>query len=791
MNPAITAEAAMTPAAPSTRRLGLRAYVAAVIVAGGALLLTLAPRAYPHPVLAVVLLVAAVALSLFKLRLPLNDGVSTMTLAYMVDFVALLAGDVNLAMVIAAAAVFVQCTARVRRSPPVHRVAFSIAAVVIAVRVAGFVWTALGGSVIALGVTTTLLPLSAAAMTYFTLNTGLVALAVALSTSRSPRSAWHREYLWSAPSYFGSAIVGLVVAIVILNEAYLLLPIAILPLYISYRAYELSVKRIQEARLHAEQLAESVAAAEEALARAVISESALAAEKERLALQTARMGATLRTIGDGVVSVNDYGSILLMNEAAEALTGCARNDMVDRSVALVFGALGFSAEVSATALRRVLTDGQPVYVGHDEPGAGSAQLVDLTGTPTRDGEGNVAGAVWVIRDVSDAARLEQERSRAARLESLGVLAGGLAHDFNNILVGVVGNLSLAQAMVRGDDATLKGRLADAEAACVRARGVTNQLLTFAKGGAPVKTTASIRELVIECARFALSGSPVAPRFSFDESVWSADVDVTQIGQVVHNLVLNALQAMPRGGTIDIAARNVVLAPDAQIGAVPMAGGEYVCVSVQDNGPGINPEHIGRIFDPYFTTKEKGSGLGLAISYSIVRAHGGAINVESRPGEGCRFDIYLPASERQAAVEEQRAASPRVTRAGRVLLMDDDPDVVDVTRDMLEMLGYAAEATSCGELAIDRFREAEASGVPFDLVVLDLTVPGGMGGSDAVRYIREIRGDVPVVVTSGYADDAVLARFRDFGFDGVLPKPFGLADLTRALGEAESKIRTAA
>jgi len=273
---------------------------------------------------------------------------------------------------------------------------------------------------------------------------------------------------------------------------------------------------------------------------------------------------------------------------------------------------------------------------------------------------------------------------------------------------------------------------------------------------------------------------VAPRFSFDTDLWSAEVDVTQTGQVVHNLVLNAMQAMPRGGVVSIGLENITVTASEQWRAVPVAPGDYVRLTVQDTGGGIDPQQLGRIFDPYYTTKEKAAGLGLAISYSIVRAHGGAITVDSRPGQGSRFDVYLPAASRPSIEEPQPSAEHR---PGRVLLMDDDVDVVEVTRDMLEMLGYVADTTSNGMSAIDRFRDAAASGSDFDAVVLDLTVPGGMGGAEAVRGIREIRPNVPVVVTSGYADNPVLAHFREYGFDGVLPKPFGLNDLARALDEA--------
>jgi len=583
------------------------------------------------------------------------------------------------------------------------------------------------------------------------------------------------------------AVAGYVVGVAAAGLAWLLtittrhaafagVPLAGFALYFAYRAYDIWTRRLDA------QLSQAADAAHEALARAIMSEAALAAEKERLALHTVRMAATLRTIGDGVITVDEAGAVLLMNEAAETLTGLTLSATLAKPVQDIFDALGYAADVTTQALKRVLIDGQPIHLRHDMANAAAQRrLVDLTGTPTRDGDDVVTGAVWVIRDVSDAARLEMERLRATRLESLGMLAGGLAHDFNNILVGVVGNLSLAQAMLRDEDAAIAKRLVEAEAACMRARGVTNQLLTFAKGGAPVKTTASMPELVVECTRFALSGSAVAPRFSFDPGVWSAEVDVTQTGQVVHNLVLNAMQALSRGGVVTIGLENVAVTSEERWRAAGIAPGDYVRLSVEDAGPGIAAHHLAHIFDPYFTTKEKASGLGLAISYSIARAHGGAITVDSRPGEGCRFDVYLPASRRDTAATS--AAMPQ-RRPGRILLMDDDAEVVEVTRDMLQLLGYEADTTACGASAIERFREETERGSAFDVVVLDLTVPGGMGGADAVRGIRAIRPDVPVVVTSGYADDAVLAHFRDYGFDGVLPKPFGLADLTRALHEAE-------
>jgi signal transduction histidine kinase/ActR/RegA family two-component response regulator len=568
-------------------------------------------------------------------------------------------------------------------------------------------------------------------------------------------------------------------------DAYVLMPLVASPLYISYRAYQMSVRRLEEERRHAQELTGMIATTQQALARATQSESALAAEKERLALQSARLNATLRTISDGVISVDPSGMVLLMNEGAQRLAAISPGDATDGRLCSILTRLGFTDEECFPALNRVLVEGHHARLRKDLGSGATLRMVEVTGTPTRDADGMVTGAVFVLRDISDLARIEHERAKAVRLESLGVLAGGLAHDFNNILMGVVGNLSLAQAMVRDEDESLLARLSSAAAACARARGVTNQLLTFSKGGAPVKTTTSMRELVTECTRFALSGSPVAPRFEIATDLWEAEIDSVQIGQVVQNLVLNGMQAMPRGGIMEVTLRNVVLTAETIPAQSSMEPGHYVALTVQDEGTGIPADVLGRIFDPYFTTKEKGSGLGLAISYSIIRAHSGGVVVESEPGAGSRFTVYLPASAQRSA-----AAGPVLEELpegfhGRVLIMDDEEMVAEVAKEMLENIGYTAYLTSNGAEAIETFRGAEASEERFDAVILDLTVPGGMGGGEAVTHIKQIRPDVPVLVMSGYADDAVLARYREYGFDGVLPKPFMIPDLRRVLHEVET------
>ncbi len=750
-------------------------YIGGVTAAGVVLLIRFTPRTFSSLPLTFGLLGASLLLSNFKLRLPLWRGVSTMSMACAADLLALMILGADVAMLTSSAGVLLQSALRVRRSQPLSRAAFSVASVAITVQTAGLVWRTLGGDLAG----PTLVPLAATTATYFIVNTGLVATAIGLSNGLSPLRAWYWEFFWSAPSYFLSGAAAGVVGLIVIHEEYLLLPSALVPLYVSYRAYQLSLRRIDEERRHAAELSRAVVTAQAALARAQQSEAELAAEKERLVLESSRLSVTVQTIRDGVMMVDRDGSILLMNDEARRLAAVAPDQPGQRPIVAMLASLGFSAPAQEEPLR-LQQDGKAVRLVNDLALGGRIPLVEVSGTPTRNAEGDVAGAVWVLRDITHIARAEQERAKAAHLESLGVLAGGLAHDFNNILMGVVGNLSLAQDLIRPEERALRARLDQAAAASARARGVTNQLLTFAKGGSPIKTTASIGELVVECTRFVLSGSPVAPRFGIPDNAWPAEVDTNQIAQVVHNLVLNAMQAMPRGGVVDVSLHNVELTSDSVPANTGLTPGRYVRLTVQDHGAGVPPDAVHRIFDPYFTTKEKGSGLGLAITYSIVRAHGGAITVDSRTGEGATFSVYLPASTRRVVAEIDRRP-PEIRRAGgRVLLMDDDAMVAEVAQEMLQSLGFLTEVAVSGEDALDRFRAAEDQGVPFDVAILDLTVPGGMGGAEAVRHIREMRPEVLVFVTSGYADDAVLARFQEYGFDGVLPKPFAVSDLRRAL-----------
>jgi PAS domain S-box-containing protein len=390
-------------------------------------------------------------------------------------------------------------------------------------------------------------------------------------------------------------------------------------------------------------------------------------------------------------------------------------------------------------------------------------------------ENSAVGRVWSFRDVTSQRKLEEELLKAQKLESLGVLAGGIAHDFNNILTAVMGNISLARMRtVPGDK--LDKWLGDAEKATERAKDLTQQLLTFSKGGAPVKRTIALERAIRDSASFALRGTAVKSVFRCAAGIWPVEADEGQMVQVFNNLFINASQAMSSAGILTIAAANVHVAEHESF---PLAAGNYIKITVADQGAGIPAEHLRRIFDPYFTTKEHGSGLGLAVTYSVIKNHGGHIQVASECGVGTTFTVFLPASDK-AVDASAPAAEVRLAGKGRVLLMDDEDIVIVVGSEMLTELGYEVAIARDGAAAVALFAEARGAGKPFASVVLDLTIPGGMGGKEAIGLIRELDPTVWAIVSSGYSNDPVMAEFMGYGFNAVVSKPYKVDELGRAL-----------
>jgi len=411
------------------------------------------------------------------------------------------------------------------------------------------------------------------------------------------------------------------------------------------------------------------------------------------------------------------------------------------------------------------------------------RIIDKQGD-TRWIELNVVSIFWegkpatlnFMEDITEKRRMEDDLLRVQKLESISILAGGIAHDFNNILTGIMGNVSLAKMLVNMREKAFE-RLTDAEKACLQAKKLTQQLLTFSKGGTPIIKPTPIRELLEESISFVLRGANTKCAFSIVDNIWNAEVDAGQIGQVISNLIINADQAMPEGGLINVQAENIILDDKNPI---MLKSGEYVKITIEDHGIGIPEENIKRIFDPYFTTKQRGNGLGLTIVYSIVKKHNGQITVESQLGIGTKFQIYLPAFLTDIKVKREKLEDKLIFGKGKVLVMDDEEIIRNLAYEMLSSMGYEVTAATDGYEATELYRNAKESGDPFDAVIMDLTIPGGMGGKEAIKKMAEIDPNIKSIVSSGYSDDPVMSEFQRYGFKDFIAKPYRTSELSKVV-----------
>ena len=403
-------------------------------------------------------------------------------------------------------------------------------------------------------------------------------------------------------------------------------------------------------------------------------------------------------------------------------------------------------------------------------------------------DGTYLGRRGGNRDISKHKQMEEELLKAKKLESLGVLAGGIAHDFNNLMTSVVGNISLAKMEMKpGSEAFIS--LVEAQKASIQTKELTARLITFSKGGGPIKETVSIGNLVKDSVNSSLKGSDIDARFSIPEDISPVEVDEEQMKQVIRNIITNAQEAMAGQGTINVTHENVNI---VEKDTLTLRKGKYVKISLKDQGPGIPEEDLIKIFDPYFSTKEmgtqKGMGLGLAISDSIIKQHDGLITVESEVDSGSTFHIYLPAAKSQAPSAKPDEVQPQSTidnyksSIQRILVMDDEELVRDVTNGLLTHMGYKVEVAVDGVEAIEIYSKAMESEKPFDMVILDLTNKFGMGGVEAIKILLEIDPDVKAIVATGYSNDPIMSKFREHGFRGSLPKPFTLDQLRTVLSE---------
>ncbi len=509
-------------------------------------------------------------------------------------------------------------------------------------------------------------------------------------------------------------------------------------------------------------------------------EQELAAEKESLAV-------TLRSIGDGVITTDVQGKIVMINHAGEALTGCSSPEAIGQPLKAVFDIaidLAAQARVQKSGFRN---EAHSLLLSLPENATlrskdGSERVIEQVASPIRDSKNEIAGVVLVFRDVTERQRTEDERRKAETLEQLGLLAGGIAHDFNNLLTAIIGNISLAALLLPPSD-EMVARLNDAKNASLRARDLAQQLLTFARGGAPIKKTASIGKLIQDTVSFSLRGSHSRSEFLFGADLWPAEIDPGQISQVIANLVVNADQAMPSGGTLRVACDNFTYDSNTDPSVPDLLSGDYIRISIKDEGSGISENYLKRIFDPYFTTKSHGNGLGLATTYSIIKNHNGLITVASELHVGSTFTIYLPALKDQQIPAEPASLMPAPIAnggigGGRILIVDDEEAIRALVEFTLTRLGYEVMQAENAQDGVNIYRERFEAGERFDAVILDLTLPGGMGGKEALKKLMEIDPTVNAIVSSGYATDATMSRYQDFGFRGVIAKPYEASELGR-------------
>ncbi len=509
-------------------------------------------------------------------------------------------------------------------------------------------------------------------------------------------------------------------------------------------------------------------------------ETEIASEKESLAV-------TLRSIGDGVITTDVQGRIIMINNAGETLTGWESREAIGEPLSSVFNLqidLAAQARAQQSGYRN---EAQSILLTLPENATlisrtGTEHVIEQVASPIRDNKNEVIGVVLVFRDITERQRNEAERRKADTLEQLGLLAGGIAHDFNNLLTAIIGNISLASLILPPGD-EMGSRLNDAKNASLRARDLAQQLLTFARGGAPIKKTASVAKLIQDTVSFSLRGTQSRSEFTFGEELWPAEIDPGQISQVVGNLVVNADQAMPNGGTLRISCDNFIYHPETNAPVPDLLPGDYIRIKIRDEGVGIPEDYLKRIFDPYFTTKAKGNGLGLATTYSIIKNHNGLITVDSKVHFGSTFTLYLPASRHHdLPVEPAGTINPVVTGTGRVLIVDDEEAIRALVEFTLDRLGYEVSGAETALDGVNLYRERMNAGQRFDLVILDLTLPGGMGGKEALKHLIEIDPTVNAIVSSGYAMDSTMARYQDFGFRGVIAKPYEAAELGRTVHE---------
>ncbi len=499
----------------------------------------------------------------------------------------------------------------------------------------------------------------------------------------------------------------------------------------------------------------------------------------RVALQEValRVEDILENTSDGFFALDQNWIFTHLNAEAERDLGRTRQQLIGQEIWAVFPHLRDS--VFGENYRRVLESHETVKF--EAAGANAHSFYEVQAYPS-------GGGVSVFfRNITARKRSEDERLTTSKLESLGTLAGGIAHDLNNVLTVISGNIGLAQLEAPAHCGSLLSFLAKAGQAAQQAARLSSQLLTFSKGGAPLKKVTSLGELLQRATEFSLHGSNLRAALEIEDHLGRAEMDAAQIEQVINALIINAREAMPQGGSLAISGENFRVAPGS---VLPLAAGRYLKVSIADHGPGIAPELTAKIFDPYFTTKSDGTGLGLAISYSIVKKHGGFLHLEKNAAGSATFTFYLPAVGGKSAGDPRRGGEDKFhANQPRILVMDDEAAIRELTAQLLGTMGYEVTAVADGAAAIRLYERALRQGEGFEAVILDATVRGGLGGLETIARLHQLDPLVKAIICSGYSDAAAISEFLSYGFRGALPKPFTRRELSDALDKTIGKRTT--
>ncbi len=506
--------------------------------------------------------------------------------------------------------------------------------------------------------------------------------------------------------------------------------------------------------------------------------AALAVEKEKLDI-------TLKSICEGIITTDLNGCIISLNDAAIKISGWPSQAAIGKPFFEIFpfidentGAVLPNPALNIIRSGETCADIKNIILIDKN---GDEKVVQRKGSPITDNDGCIIGAMVVLSDITKNVRHEREILQTSRLVSLGQIAGGIAHDFNNLLTAILGNIQLAASATAHENSD--NYLAIAERATLRAKELTRRLATFAKGGKPEKRPTDLTNLIRESIGFALSGSNIHPTIFTQDDLYSIEVDEGQINQVLNNLLINANQSMPNGGIIGIEACNCEVTAENEL---QLTAGKYVQLTLTDEGTGISAQDMPKIFEPYFTTKLSGCGLGLATTHAIIKHHGGAVTVDSIPGKGTRVDIFLPASA--ITVQEHVYPAKKLElHQGRILIVDDEKIMRQFLVEAIHRAGLEAVAVADGRDAIVSYEQALATQHPFDVVVMDLTIPGGMGGEETIKQLKSIDPHVKAIVSSGYSDTPIMTDFMRYGFSDVICKPYNIIELHTALSRLLKKL----